>query len=407
MNKLRKLCFIGIFALVFIPLSFAQAADGSRYFVRSSSQFWKNAFNARHEFKDGFTADLNDWQFRFGKLLGINIEPVPILQVLPVPPVFQQGGSEDTKETKNIKGKPGSATRYLPSDQTPWGIEYIYKDSNILSTSGGEGVNVAVLDTGITVSHPDLKNRVAKCKDFTNIRFPVVDGKCDDKNGHGTHVAGIIAADGGGDNLGIFGVAPQASLYAFKVCSTAGCYADDIAIALESAVNEGAHIINLSLGADQQSSLIKNSIDYAARKGTLVIAAGGNDGPYFASIDYPAAQSNVAAVGAFGLDFEIPDWSSRGINSKTTPFIVEEQDMEFAAPGVNIESTWKSGGYAILSGTSMASPFVAGLAAKYWPLLALDPNPAESVRNILHTNSLDIDGLGDDDATGFGFPRIQ
>ncbi len=403
MKNLKKLCFLGLFvAVMTMPFS-AYAAEGSRYFIKSNSQFWKNAFNARNEFEEGFTADLNDWQFKFGRILGLNIEQVPVFQILPE-------SIAETPQKLKASAKTG-VTRLVPSDQTPWGIEYVYKDPNITKTlggGGGDGTRVAVLDTGITQSHPDLKARVAKCEDFTDLRFPVVEGKCVDKNGHGTHVSGIIAADGGSDGLGIYGVAPQASLYAFKVCSQNGsCYADDISVAVRKAADEGANIINLSLGSDKPSSLISSAIDYATSKRVLVVAAGGNDGPYPASIDYPAAQANVIAVGAFGLNFVIPDWSSRGINSKTTPFVVEEQDMELAAPGVNIESTWKDGGYAILSGTSMAAPFVSGLAAKYWQLFALEANPMQSIRNFLHTNALDIDGLGDDNATGFGFARVQ
>ena len=395
MKSVKKLCLLGLFALFLTLPSSASAVEGNRYLVKTGSQFWKNAFNARHEFSQGFTADLNDWQVRFAKLLGVGIEPVNVLQILP--------------EEPTVKGKAiNKANRLLPSDQTPWGVEYVYKDNYLSRTSGGEGVNVAVLDTGAVTSHPDLKSRILKCKDFTNVRFAMVDDKCEDKNGHGTHVAGIIAADSGADGLGIYGVAPQAFLYAFKVCGNDGsCYADDIAAAAKTAADEGANIINLSLGGDKSSALITEALGYAVSKGLLVVAAAGNDGPYFASIDYPAAQNNVIAIGAFGLNFEIPDWSSRGSNSKTTPYVVEEQDMELAMPGVNIESTWKNGGYAILSGTSMAAPFASGLAAKYWPLFALDLNPAESVRNFLHINALDIDGLGDDDSTGFGFARVQ
>ncbi len=404
MKNLKKLYVLGLFvAIAVLPFN-AYAVESGRYFVKSNSQFWKNAFNVRSEFEDGFTADLNDWQFKFGRILGLSIESVPVFQILP------DGVAESSQKLKT-NAKPGSVVRLIPSDQTPWGIEYVYKDFSIAKTSGGAGAEVtkvAVLDTGITQSHPDLKARIAKCEDFTDMRFPVVEGKCVDKNGHGTHVSGIIAADGGSDGLGIYGVAPQASLYAFKVCSQNGsCYADDISVAVKKAADEGANIINLSLGSDKPSSLISSAIDYAVSKGVLVVAAGGNDGPYPASIDYPAAQADVIAVGAFGLNFVIPDWSSRGINSQTIPFAVEEQDMELAAPGVNIESAWKDGGYAILSGTSMAAPFVSGLAAKYWQLFALETNPMESVRNFLHTNALDIDGVGDDNATGFGFARVQ
>ena len=397
MKGLKSLYFSGFLALAMLVPFSVGAVEGGRYFIKSNSQFWKNAYNARHEFKDGFTADLNDWQIRFGKLLGVTIESVPVLQILP----------EEAVETLP-QAKAGSNTRIVPSDQTPWGIEYIYKDPLIYKTSGGEGVGVAVLDTGITATHPDLKKRIVQCKDFTNSRFPVVDGKCEDKNGHGTHVAGIVAADGGADGLGIFGVAPQSSLYVFKVCGLNGsCYADDISSAINTAADSGVNIINISLGSDKESSLINESINYATSKGVLVIAAGGNDGPYFASIDYPAAKKEVVGVGAFGVSFAIPDWSSRGVNSQTLPYVVEEQDVEFAAPGVNIESTWKNGGYAILSGTSMAAPFVTGLAAKHWPLFALEMNPAISLRNFMHLNSLDLDGLGDDDSSGFGFPRVQ
>ena len=395
MKNMKKLCILGLFALFLTLPSSASAVEGNRYLVKTGSQFWKNAFNARHEFSQGFTADLNDWQVRFAKLLGVGIEPVNVLQILP--------------EEPTVKDKPTNKTnRLLPSDQTPWGVEYVYKDNSLIRTFGGEGVNVAVLDTGVVVSHPDLKSRILKCKDFTNLRFSMIDGKCEDKNGHGTHVAGIIAADSGVDGLGIYGIAPQASLFTFKVCGNDGsCYADDIAAAAKVAADEGANIINLSLGGDKSSLLITEALDYAVSKGLLIVAAAGNDGPYFASIDYPAAQSNVIAVGAFGLNFEIPDWSSRGSNSKTVPYVVEEKDVELAMPGVNVESAWKNGGYAILSGTSMAAPFASGLAAKYWPLFAAYVNPAESVRNFLHLNSLDIDGVGDDDASGFGFARVQ
>lgn len=399
MKYLKNLYFLSFLVVALLVPVNSYAAEGNRYFVKTGSQFWKNAFNARHEFKEGFTADLNDWQFKFGKILGITIEPVGILQILP----------EEPKDSL-VKSKPagGKTERITPSDQTPWGVEYVYKDFYLTRTSGGDGVKVAVIDTGVLISHPDLKARIAKCKDFTNLRFPVIDGKCEDKNGHGTHVAGVIAADAGTDGLGIFGIAPQASLYIFKACSQNGtCYADDVAAAVKLAADEGAHVVNLSLGGDKSSPLITEAVNYAVAKGVLTVAAVGNDGPYFASIDYPAAQANVVAVGAFGLNFAIPDWSSRGINSQTQPFVVEDQDIEFGAPGVNIESTWKNGGYAILSGTSMAAPFVTGLAAKYWPFFAFDLNPAESVRNFLHTNALDIDGIGDDDSTGFGFARVQ
>ena len=394
MNKLRKAYFIGLFALLLLPLSSAVAAESTRYFVKSSSQFWKNAFNARHEFKDGFTANLNDWQIRFAKILGVAVEPVGILQILPL------------EEIKAPKTSP--KPRPTPSDQISWGIESVYGSSEMTSTSGGEGIKVAVIDTGIA-EHPDLKSRLIKCKDFTNARFPVVNGKCEDKNGHGTHVAGIVAADGGSDGLGIYGMAPAAVLYAFKSCALNGtCYADDLAVAVQTAADDGANIINLSVGSDRSSVLINEAIDYAISKGVLVVTAAGNDGPYAESIDYPAAKANVVAVAAFDSFFKIADWSSRGVNTKTTPLIIEEKDIELAAPGVNIESTWSNGGYAVLSGTSMATPFVSGLAAKIWTTLPLDTeHPAQTIRELLQKNTMDLDVIGEDDSSGLGFSKVQ
>ncbi len=275
----------------------------------------------------------------------------------------------------------------------------------------GEDKNQRFLDTGVLKTHPDLKNRIKHCKDFTQIRIPVKDGSCDDKHGHGTHVSGVILADAGADKLGIYGMAPEANLFSYKVCGNDGsCWADDIAAAMKLAADNGANLVNISLGADNDNSLIRNAIDYAVSKDVLVVAAGGNDGPYPVSIDYPAANVKVAAVGAVDILISVPDWSSRGDNPNTQPYVVEEKDMEFGAPGVNIESTWKNGGYAILSGTSMAAPHVTGLAAKLWSQAAsasLGFDVANNVRNSLHQLSKDIWTPGDDDSTGFGLPQIS
>lgn len=415
MNKTQKLLVLAVLVALLIPSLALGATGGHRYFVKSSSAFWKNAFNARHEFQDGFTADLNDWQIRFGKFLRITIEPVAVLQILPEMTAVDSASVEAKKDKPAPIEKP--TERSLPADQTSWGMEYIYQDSFLAKTEGGADVKVAVLDTGVNISHPDLQSRVAECTDFTNVRFSVLDGKCEDKNGHGTHVSGIIAADGGSDGLGIYGVAPEALLLAYRVCSATGsCYADDVAIAIKTAVERGANIINLSLGSDKPISFITNAIDYAAANDVLIVAAAGNDGPYFASLDYPAAQSSVVAVGAIWTDRQVEDWSSRGGNSKTIPWLVEDGDIEFAAPGSNIESTWKNGGYALLSGTSMAAPFVSGLAAKYWSRFTLteeelaarpEYGQAAALREFLQKGALDIDVGGDDDASGFGFPRVE
>lgn len=420
MSIYRKLAFgllFGIF-LAFLPITHA-SADGGRYFVKSTKGFWKNAFGVRHVFDNGFSSDLSDFQIRLAKMFGVDMEPVTVLQILPNDPavlstpdsVMSEPESiptptpTKTSPIRSIKGR-GGAIRYLPSDQTPWGLEVIYANPDIASSTGGEGVNVAILDTGVYSVHPDLTRRIAQCKDFTHPRIPIVSGKCEDKNGHGTHVAGIVMADAGADGKGVYGVAPRANLFAYKVCGANGsCYADDIAAALNTAANEGANVVNMSFGSDQESSLIKNAISSAVAKGVLLVAAAGNDGPFADSIDYPGANALVVAVGALNKSLTVTDWSSRGLNSTTTPWVVESRDIELAAPGEHIESTWNNGSYVILSGTSMASPFVAGLAAKYWQADALDPLAA--TRDFLHSLATDLLPLGDDDASGFGLPQVK
>ena len=399
----KNLIFLSILLAFTLYASFVLAAQdvGPRYFIKTLNPFWQKSFGVRHNFDDGFTTDLSGIQLTLAKLFGVEVEPVAQLHILSEVP------ADEKIAVKPSKTGP-VPTRPIPSDQTPWGIETVYNDSLIASTSGGIDINVAVLDTGVLKSHPDLKNRVKQCKDFTNLKFPIKDGSCDDKHGHGTHVSGIILADGGSDKLGIYGVAPGANLFSYKVCGNDGsCWADDIAFALRTAADNGANVVNISLGADSDSSLIRDAINYVVSKDVLVVAAAGNDGPYPASIDYPAANFKVVAVGAIDVNILVSDWSSRGINSSTSPYIVEEKDMEFGAPGVNVESTWKNGGYAILSGTSMASPHVAGLTAKLWQATALEGTRASASRDLLHRLAKDIWTAGDDDATGFGLSQVK
>lgn len=403
MKTLRSIlflsAFIGFFAF-FIPS--VHAADDVRYLIKSDKQFLKKMLGVRQEFQSGFTTDASDLQLRIVKILGVDIEPVKILQILP-------SQVEDTAQVpvnvKNTKIARKVTPRLVPVDQTPWGVETIYNNQGLEKTSGGAGVSIAVIDTGVNVEHLDLKERIIACKDFTG-RVALLSGKCIDRNGHGTHVAGIIAANSGSDQKGIYGVAPEASIVVLKACRDNGsCYADDVAAAIIDAANSGVHIINLSLGSDAESILIKDAINFAVSKGVLVVAAAGNDGPFPDSIDYPAAYATVIAVGALDQNLVAPEWTSVGLNELSPTYIVDDRDIEFSAPGVNIESTANDGGYISLSGTSMASPFVAGLAAKYWQVG--EENPADSTRALLHTLAHDILAEGDDSLSGFGLPQVK
>ena len=392
--KTKKIVFLLAFVLLFGVAFSVQAADDNRYFVKSTAGVWKKYFGARHSFDNGFTTDLSDFQLRLTKIFGLEIEPVKKLYVLP-------SAEAATPTARNVARN----QRLTPVSQVPWGVKMIYNDQFLARSSGGEGVTIAVLDTGVLKSHLDLKSRIKDCKDFSSPKSPLVDGKCEDKNGHGTHVAGIIAADGGADGLGVYGVAPAANIYAYQVCSASGsCWADDVAAAVRMAADSGANVVNLSLGSDSSSPLIYNAVAYASSKNVLVVAAAGNDGPYAGSIDFPAANQEVVGVGALDVNKVVSDWSSRGVNSQTEAYVVEDGDIEFAAPGVSVESAWKDGGYAILSGTSMAAPHVSGLAAKLWQKDSL--TPAAATRDILHRFSVDLLPLGDDDDSGWGLPTL-
>lgn len=309
-----------------------------------------------------------------------------------------------------------------PTHQTPWGIKAIYNNSNLTTTSGGSGINIAVLDTGVNINHYDLTNTVEQCKNFTT-DTPIVDSSCNDANGHGTHVAGTALADGGSDGAGIYGVAPSADLWAYKVLGDDGSgYWDDIAGAIRHAADQAAStgtktVINMSLGSSANNSLIVSAVDYAYSKGVLIVAAAGNSGPSQGSIGYPAALVNAVAVAALenrqqNGTYRIADFSSRGYKSTDGDYVIQQGDIEISAPGAAIYSTWNNGGYNTISGTSMASPHVAGLAAKIW-----SENPTWShsqLRTNLQNRAKAVDikggigaGNGDDYASGFGFARVQ
>lgn len=408
-----------VFAMVFgafAPVGAASdAGEETRFFVQTKSDFWRKALGVRHEFPDGFTTEATGLQLGLARIM-VDVYPVQRLNILPAEesvepssrgaspekkPDFPPGKpspTPDPEPTPEPSPEPSPEPRPAPTLPLPWGVDMLTG-----GTGDGSGVTVAVLDTGVYTQHPDLVRRVLQCKDFSHRKNPIIDEQCDDGHGHGTHVAGTIVADGGEDGLGIFGVAPNANLYAYKVCGKNGsCWSDDISVAIRHAVDEGAQIINLSLGSDNVSSLIADAVDYAVEQGVLVVAAAGNDGPYQGSIDYPGAFVSVIAVGALDVDSAIADWSSRGGNSTTEPFVTEEGDIEFAAPGVNVESTSNDGSYTFMSGTSMASPHVAGLAASLWDSEA--ENAADAVRDLLHALSGDLEPAGDDDDSGWGLP---
>lgn len=324
-----------------------------------------------------------------------------------------------TNDTTNAS----PATHTEPPDRgTAYGVRTMYNTTRLANTSGGAGVNVAVLDTGVDRDHPDLANRIAECRDYTG--DTVRHDTCTDHNGHGTHVAGIVLADGGPTGTGIYGLAPEAELFAFKVCTDRGsCQSSALRNALRDAVDTGAHIIVISLGG-RANPHVQDAVEYAAQNDVLIVAAAGNSGPNPDSIEYPAADPRVIGVGALertqpdgGITptaYRVPDFSSRGANATT--HARRDQYLDVAAPGTAIRSTWLNGEYATRSGTSMAAPHIAGLAAKLWPRAptVTTDGKAADVRQLLldRASAFDITSgrfarEGYDPAAGLGVPLIN
>ncbi len=237
---------------------------------------------------------------------------------------------------------------------------------NIWSETMGENAKVAVLDTGIDIDHPDLETAIVETEDFSG------DG-IEDANGHGTHCAGIIGARL--NSVGFVGVAPKSELLVGKVLGNdgRGDYAW-IADGIDWAVEKGANIISMSLGGASSTNRLYGAIHDALAKGVFVICAAGNEGSLFQnSIGYPGRYGSVIAVASHDHNGNRSGFSSRG------------GEIDVMAPGSNIWSTYKDGGYAELSGTSMATPFVAGLAA-----LIVSKHMTESNNNTPLENNEDL-----------------
>lgn len=277
------------------------------------------------------------------------------------------------------------------SDNT-WGVTRIGAASVHTNGIRGTGVRVAVIDTGIDYTHPDLAANYAGGVDFVNNDADPIDD-----NRHGTHVAGTIAARD--DDVGVVGVAPEARVYGLKVLGAdgSGSFSDVIA-ALQWAVDNGLEITNNSYGSSQDpGTTVKAAFDTAAAAGLLHVAAAGNNGNCLGTGDnvlFPARYDSVIAVAATDQADSSPCFSSTG------------PSVELAAPGVAINSTVLGGAYEALSGTSMASPHVAGTAALVVGAGVTDTNGNghvnDEVRQILDSTAQDLGAAGRDTWYGFG-----
>jgi subtilisin len=265
-----------------------------------------------------------------------------------------------------------------------WGVEHI--GAGIVHDSGnrGAGVKVAIIDSGIDYNHDDLDENYAGGYDFVN-------GDTDpmDDHGHGTHCAGILAAEDNGS--GVVGVAPEANIYALKVLDAygSGSYGNVIA-ALEWAILNGMQVTSNSYGSSgYPGSLVEITFDLAADSGIINVCAAGNSGNYAGTGDnmiYPARFDSCIAVAA----------TTNTEGDLRASFSSTGQQMELAAPGAGIYSTVPGGGYQSWSGTSMACPHVSGVVA-----LMLYAGVAD-IRTTLTATADDLGSPGWDPQYGYG-----
>lgn len=259
--------------------------------------------------------------------------------------------------------------------------------------AGGERVKVAIIDSGIDIDHPDFFDSTGKSivsqysynsyseKGVSASGWSVID----DERGHGTAVAGVIAAQMNGK--GVVGIAPEVELLIIKanIPGEGKFYNSDIVFGIEYATAQGANVINISIGGP--NAYTGNALENAAKNNTIVVAAAGNEST--ATLSYPACDPNVIGVGALaGSSFSLATYSNFGENS------------DLVAPGTNIYTTARGGGYERVDGTSFSSPVVAGAIALYIAYNGV--TSYEKIRAELLGSCSDLGTRGEDTYFGFG-----
>ena len=365
-------------------------------------------------------AQMTQWLADRGLRLERDLAPLPIVSVqVPIGQEVAQAqaarraGQVAFAEVDYAADATDVVTPTDPGWIDQWGPRRINAPAAWSIITNTTGIIIAVIDSGVKLDHPDLATNVWTNADETPGNFsdddgngkiddvhgwhffqnwngisyvPAEDANVEDDYGHGTHVAGIAAA-ATNNGMGVAGIAWNARIMPVKVLDQFGTgWYSDIASGIVYAADNGARVINLSLGGAEDSQTLRAAIDYARSRGALVIAATGNTG---SAILYPAAYEPVLAVAATDSNDRVADFSNRG------------PQVDVAAPGVDIYSTWPwRDGYFTKSGTSMAAPHVSGVAALIWA--RCPPLSAGDVAGYITQTAVDVGEPGWDVNTGWG-----
>jgi subtilisin family serine protease len=373
--------------------------DGRRHLVKDPPEVSRTYIiepnvNTEQEFQAAIASLKNDAGFEF-----VEPDKITTSQMIPNDPYFSSYGS--------------------------WGQYFydLYGIRNIECTAAwdqtlGNGITVAVVDSGVDRTHSDITANIwtnvdeipgdgidndnnGKTDDTWGWNFIYDNNDPVDDNGHGTHVAGTIAATGN-NNMGVIGVAPESKIMVIKTSNSLGISTDSFqAPALIYAVDNGVDVINCSWRGVGDSQAIKDAVDYAHSMGVVVVAGAGNDADD-AKYYHPACYSNVITVAAVDYNNEHANFSNYG------------NKIDVAAPGWDVLSLQATGtapgqvvapNYVIISGTSMATPHVSGLAAL---ILSLHPSyTVEQVRQAIRTSATDILEPGFDRYSGYGLINVS
>lgn len=271
----------------------------------------------------------------------------------------------------------------LPMVDPNWGMD-VFDVAQLRAYTDGSGVIVGVIDTGIDDEHPEFAGKDVKAKDFTSSGSGYKD-----RNGHGSHCSGTIGALN--PNIG---VAPGVGLRHGKGLSDGGSGGGrGIADAMRWCVEQGAEILSLSLGSSGRDPLIDAAGAELTDLGIWICCAAGNSGGNTANVDFPGRLPWALSIAAVDRNKKVASFSSRGAK------------IESSGAGVNIWSCRPGGGYAQMSGTSMATPFCAGVLALYRSALKKKGKPipkTDGIRAILVNDALDVHDPGVDVRTGPG-----